>query len=320
MSPEQQLAFESQQRPRQVVIAAAAGILLMVSAIIGMLGPHAGVSEITLDLIVEHHRAGYDLVATILNSVAELAFGITLWYLWRCARARSEKSLAYMPVLIVIGVVVSAITGIVYVVEFTHIATQFVTTGAQTYDQANRLESSTVITLCKILGQLGALLIAVSFVLISLQAMRVGLLPRFMGYVGMLAGVLFLFPITSIPIVQLFWLLGLALLFAGRWSGGTPPAWRTGRAEAWPSSAEMRARRMAEAEEARERRAARKHGDHRTAGSDAPSGHAAPGATAQAGTAQAGAAAPARGAAGHPSTGQTASASAQRKRKRKRRR
>lgn len=315
MSPEQQLAFESQQRPRQVVIAAAAGILLMVSAIIGLLGPHAAVSEITLDLIVEHHRAGYDIVATVLNSVAELAFGVTLWYLWRCARARSEKSLGYIPVLIVIGVVVSAITGIVYVVEFTHIATQFVTTGAQTYDQANRLESSTVIALCKILGQLGALLIAVSFVLVSLQAMRVGLLPRFMGYVGMLAGVLFLFPITSIPIVQLFWLLGLALLFAGRWSGGTPPAWRTGRAEAWPSSAEMRARRMAEAEEARERRAARKRGDHRTAGSDAPSAQAASGATAHTGPA-----APARGAAGHPSTGQTASASAQRKRKRKRRR
>jgi hypothetical protein len=314
MSPEQQLAFESQQRPRQIVIAAGAGILLMVSAIIGLLGPHAAVSEITLDLIVEHHRAGYDIVATVLNSVAELAFGVTLWYLWRCARARSEKSLAHIPVLIVIGVVVAAITGVVYVIEFTHIATQFVTTGAQTYDQANRLESSTVIAICKILGQLGALLIAVSFVLVSLQAMRVGLLPRFMGYVGMLAGVLFLFPITSIPVVQLFWLLGLALLFAGRWSGGTPPAWRTGRAEAWPSSAEMRARRMAEAEEARERRGARKRGDPRTAASDLP---AEGGSRA---TAPAGTAAPARSAAGHPGTGQTASASAQRKRKRKRRR
>src|SRR5579875_282082 len=256
MSPEEQLAFESRQRTRQTVIAAAAGVLLMLSAIIGLLGPHAAVSEETLDLITEHHRAGYDILATIINSVAEIGFGVTLWYLWRCARARATKSLAYIPVLTAIGVVIAAVTGIVYVVEFTHIATQFVTTGAQTYDQANHLESSSVIAICKILGQLGALLIAVSFVLVSLQAMRVGLLPRFMGYVGMLAGVLFLFPITSIPVVQLFWLLAIAMLLAGRWPDGAPAAWRTGRAEAWPSSAEMRARRMAQAEESRERRAA----------------------------------------------------------------
>ena len=174
-------------------------------------------------------------------------------------------------------------------------------TGAQTYDQANRLESSGVIEICKVLGQLGALLIAVSFVLVSLQAMRVGLLPKFMGYVGMLAGALFLFPITQIPIVQLFWLLALAMLFAGRWPDGVPAAWQTGQAEAWPSSAELRARRMANAEVSRDRRAARKRGDHRKAVSDAPP---------PAQSADAGSAASAR----------PAASNASRKRKRKRRR
>jgi hypothetical protein len=269
-SPDAQLAFEARQRGRQIAFAAAGGLLLMIASIIGLLGPHSPVSEETLDLITEHHRAGYDVVATILNSVAELAFGVTLWYLWRCARARATKSLNYIPVLTVVGVVVAAVTGIVYVFVFTHLATEFVTTGAQTYDQANHLESSNVIAFCKIFGQLAALLIAVSFVLVSLQAMRVGLLPRFMGYVGMLAGALFLFPITAVPVVQLFWFLALAVLFAGRWPSGVPAAWQTGRAEAWPSSAEMRARRMAEAEATREQRAARKRGDHRRAVSDAP--------------------------------------------------
>jgi hypothetical protein len=270
MTPEEQLVFESRQRPRQIVFAAAGGVLLMIAAIVGLMGPHSPVSELTLNLITEHHRSGYDIFATILNSVAEVSFGITLWFLWRCTRSRATKSLSYLPILVGIGVVIAAATGIVYVLAFAHIASEFVASGAQTYDQANRLESSGVIEICKVLGQLGALLIAVSFVLISLQAMRVGLLPKFMGYVGMLAGALFLFPITQIPIVQLFWLLALAMLFAGRWPDGVPAAWQTGRAEPWPSSAELRARRTANAEVARDQRAARKRGDHRKAVSDAP--------------------------------------------------
>jgi hypothetical protein len=270
MNPEEQLVFESRQRQRQIAFAGGGGVLLMVASIIGLLGPHSVVSEETLNLITESHRSGYDIVATILNSVAELSFGVTLWYLWRCAKVRANKSLSYIPAIVVAGVVIAAITDLVYVIAFAHIASEFVSTGAQTYDEANRLESSSVIALCKILGQLAALLIAVSFVLVSLQAMRVGLLPKFMGYVGMLAGALFLFPITELPIVQLFWLLALALLFSGRWPDGVPAAWKTGRAEAWPSSAEMRARRMADAEAARDRRAARKRGDHRAAVSDAP--------------------------------------------------
>ncbi|HLI61713.1 MAG TPA: DUF4386 family protein [Solirubrobacteraceae bacterium] len=270
MSPEQQLAYEARNRTRQVAFAVAGGVLLMLASIIGLLGPHSPVSEETLNLLTEHQRAGYDIAATILNSVAELSFGVTLWYLWRCTRSRSEKSFAYVPVIVIVGVVVAAVTDLIYVVDFTHIASQFATTGAQTYDQANRLESSNLIAICKILGQLAALLIAISFVLVSLQAMRIGLLPRFLGYVGMLSGFLFLFPITVVPVVQLFWLLAVAILISGRWPDGLPEAWKTGRAVPLPSAAETRARRAAEAEAARNRRAARQRGEHRQAVSDAP--------------------------------------------------
>ena len=76
--------------------------------------------------------------------------------------------------------------------------------------------------------------------------MNQGLLTRFMGYLGMFAGALVLFQITQVPVVQTFWLLAVAYLFSGRWPTGVPPAWRSGRAEPWPSSAEMRARRAAE--------------------------------------------------------------------------
>jgi hypothetical protein len=81
------------------------------------------------------------------------------------------------------------------------------------------------------LFQLGSLTLAVGLVLISLNAMRVGILTRLMGYVGIVAGaMLVLFPL---PVVQIFWMGALAALFFGRWPGGDPPAWRTGKAEPW---------------------------------------------------------------------------------------
>ena len=75
--------------------------------------------------------------------------------------------------------------------------------------------------------------------MISLNAMRVGLLTRFMGVLGIITGGLQILPFGGpLPVVQCFWLLMLALLFLGRWPNGQPPAWRTGNAEPWPSAAE----------------------------------------------------------------------------------
>ena len=98
------------------------------------------------------------------------------------------------------------------------------------------------------------MLLAVAVVLIALQSMRVGLLPRPLGYVGIFAGALILFPIIVVPVVQMGWLLAVGYLLSGRWPSGVPPAWQTGNAEPWPSSNEMRARRAAAAQATRSRR------------------------------------------------------------------
>jgi hypothetical protein len=83
------------------------------------------------------------------------------------------------------------------------------------------------------LFQLGSLVLAVGLILVSLNAMRVGLLTRLMGYIGIASGaMLVLFPL---PVVQIFWMGALGALFFGRWPGGEPPAWRTGKAEPWPT-------------------------------------------------------------------------------------
>ena len=46
-----------------------------------------------------------------------------------------------------------------------------------------------------------------------------------MGVLGIITGILLIFPLGSpLPIVQCFWLLALALLYAGRWPNGMPRA------------------------------------------------------------------------------------------------
>ena len=74
--------------------------------------------------------------------------------------------------------------------------------------------------------------------MVSLNAMRVGLLTRFMGVLGIMAGVFLAFPFFSIPIVQAFWLVAAGILFLGKLPN-MPPAWETGRAEPWPTRQQM---------------------------------------------------------------------------------
>ena len=148
----------------------------------------------------------------------------------------------FIRIIAMVGGVLAAIAGVVYAIVVALKVHEFVTTGSQTYDEANHLTSGAGLLALQIVGQLAALLVAMAFVLVSLQAMSQGLLSRFMGYLGIFAGALVLFLITQVPVVQTYWLLAIAYLICGRWPTGVPPAWRTGKAEPWPSSAEMRAR------------------------------------------------------------------------------
>jgi hypothetical protein len=254
MSAEAQLQYEGRVRNRQAAIAVAAGLLVMAGAIVGLVGPHAKVNELTLGLITDHKRGYLDVIAGVLNALFQIATAVTIVFLFRCAKARRPDAPAFMPILAIVGGALSAVCAIVNPIVLHAKVNTFVSTGAQTYDEASRLTGGAGLLALQIGAQVGSLLLALAVVLIALQAMRVGLLPRPLGYVGIFAGVLILFPIIVVPVVQMGWLLAVAYLLTGRWAGGMPPAWRTGNAEPWPSSNEMRARRAAAAEEARAKR------------------------------------------------------------------
>jgi hypothetical protein len=244
MTVDDQLLYESRVRMRQALLAGLAGVLLVVAAVLQLSGPHTKIDELTVDLITAHKRFPIDLIGAVINGLGLCALAATLSFLIGITRARNPELRAFIRPLAVAGAVLAAISGVVYAVVIASKANDFATHGAQTYQQANHLTSSGIIVALPILGQAAALLLAVGFVLIALNAMRVGLLTRFMGYLGIFTGVLVLFPIGSpVPVVQGFWLLALGYLISGRWPTGVPPTWRSGRAEKWPSSQEIRAQR-----------------------------------------------------------------------------
>jgi hypothetical protein len=251
MSVEPQLQYESRVRSRQTAVAALAGVLIVAAAIIQLGGPHAKVDELTLDLITENKRHGIDLLGSIINALGLITLGWTLAYLFGIARARNPQLQPFIRYLAVIGAVLSGLSAIAYEIVITQKASEFVSHGAQTYVQANALTSGGLVVALPLVAQIASLLLTAGFIWISLSAMRVGLLTRFMGYLGVFAGILVLFPIGSpVPVVQGFWLLGVAVLIAGRWPSGQPKAWSSGQAEPWPSSASVRAQ-QAQARSAR---------------------------------------------------------------------
>ena len=76
--------------------------------------------------------------------------------------------------------------------------------------------------------------------MVGVNGMRVGLLSRFMGVLGIIVGALLVLPL--IPggqgVVQIFWTAALGALFLGKWPGGRGPAWESGTAEPWPTAAD----------------------------------------------------------------------------------
>ena len=240
MTVEARLEHEARVRTRQAIVAAVAAVCLIASAVLQLAGPHTKVNELTLGLIFEHRRFMLDLIGAIIETVGWLALSWTLWYLYDCARARESRVPSYLGVLALVAGPLASIGILGYVISYGLAAQDFVSHGAQTYPQAHQLLSGTALSVFQIIDYLGELVLALAFAMISLNAMRVGLLTRFLGFLGIIGGVLTLFVITPVPIVQFYWLAALAYLLSGRWPSSVPPAWRTGKVERWPSAQEAR--------------------------------------------------------------------------------
>jgi MFS family permease len=185
------------------------------------------------------------IVASIVLAIAAGAIGLAMSHLYRSVKARRPELPRAIVIALIAGSVLLAIAGLTQAIGLSSEASTFAGATHQTADAASNALSAPVINASRWLQALGVFGLGIAFVLLALNAMRVGLLTRFMGVLGIIVGVLFIIPIGSpLPLVQTFWLIALGALFLGRWPSGLPPAWVTGQAQPWPTQQELRERRL----------------------------------------------------------------------------
>jgi hypothetical protein len=266
-TPEAVVAREAAGRGRAAVAAAVSGLLSLGGSIGFAIAlhdrPHVLVVDALRDAAGEPVRDGglrsaqvlfYDDHSTALVGIAialglgALALIVPLLYLYRAARARRPQTPNVALVMAVAGPIALAVAQLLLQGGLAVRAHDFVTSGDHGSQAAHDVFSHGAVLVGQLLWQASVIAIGFAFVVICLNAMRAGLLTRFMGILGIIVGVLFVIPIGSpLPIVQTFWLLAAAVLIAGRWPNGVPPAWHAGVAVPWPSQQDLR--------EARERAA-----------------------------------------------------------------
>ena len=192
----------------------------------------------------------------ILLALAALAIGLALSHLYRSIKARKPELSRGVLVALVLGTALLSVASVVQAVGSVVSASAFADSAAQTAGAARDAQASPAVLAAGLMQVVGVFAIAIAFVLLALNGMRVGLLTRFMGVLGIIVGALFVIPLgSSLPIVQAFWLVALGGLFLGRWPSGMPPAWITGEAQPWPTQQELREARLEkQAENAGEQR------------------------------------------------------------------
>jgi hypothetical protein len=269
ISPEAALAREEKERGRAAVAAIAAGAATLgggiASTIVSNKLPNDSDDVITLLPALSDSLAGRDLppgilaqqvdwigdhvaaqaLGGILVAIASLLMLLPLRYLFLAIQARNPRMGRAGIVATVTGCIASGVGFLVYTIAFSLDAKSFADEAVQTSGAARDAVSGSAVQAATVIYQLGRFGLALALVIISLNAMRTGLLTRFFGVLGILSGLLLVLPIDQPGIIRSFFLIALGLMFLGKWIGGRPPAWETGTAQPWPSQQEARERRAA---------------------------------------------------------------------------
>jgi hypothetical protein len=184
---------------------------------------------------VKAHKNAF-LVSGILTGLGMVAFIPPLLYLFHVTRFRRPELPPVARILIFAGPILFAICSIWFQFRQAHAADQFIAGAVQTKKHAEDVlrDATTAVAGLSLAASIAT---GLATILVSMNAMRAGLLSRFMGVLGIILGALFVLPLIASPIIQLFWLIALGALFFGRWtSGGRGPAWDSGEAIPWPSA------------------------------------------------------------------------------------
>ena len=243
MTRDEQLAWEARWSRPAAIAAFAAGLMLLVSAMIFFPKDRDGIQRGPDLLLSIDDQSGAYLASAILTALGALLLAIVFLYLFRATEARGGGVPRWFLYLVIGAPVIFALSAMVYAVQAVDVADEFASgrpiRGEAGDDRARDLSDISGVLLA--LQTAGTVGVAFLFVMLPLRARRVGLLTPFMGILGAIAGALVVFQLAGISaVVQAFWLGALGALFLGRWPGGRGPAWETGEAEPWPSAARRR--------------------------------------------------------------------------------
>jgi hypothetical protein len=252
---ERQLAVEGAQRVRVAACALTAGLFFFGGqlwvAVIGAKEPTVGVLQglapafhgmaaamVDPRTIHEQFLVGhqYSLIASfVISNLGALGMLVPLRYLAAAEQARSATPSKVASYLALYGPILLAVFLPTFEISLILGAHSYLSHSARTAAAITAATAGGLRVALQLILTVGTLSLAAAFVLISLRAMRVGLLTRLMGIVGIIGGVLFLIPLTPLPVVQSLWLVFFAamlLRFGGR---PLPEAWTVVEARPWPA-------------------------------------------------------------------------------------
>jgi hypothetical protein len=254
---ERQLAVEGAQRLRVGICAVVAGFMLFAGdlwasaiesssptvgllqglspALHGMAVAHTDPRTLGLQFLV--HDQFPLLASSLVAAIGAVVMTFPLRYLAAAERARTPTSpsavtgylAAYAPLVIAIFVPVFEISLIIG-------AHNYLSGSARTAAAVTSATGGGLRVALQLIVTVGELALAAAFLLISMRSMRVGLLTRMLGIVGMISGVLFVIPLTPLPVVQALWLVFVGAMFLGFGGRQLPEAWTVLEARPWPSS------------------------------------------------------------------------------------
>jgi hypothetical protein len=196
---------------------------------------------------ISHHAFGL-IAGSVLAALAIGALTLTVLFLLDATRFRRPEALSRARPLVLFGGTALAVVSLGHQVLGSIEAHNFAVghdLSNHAVDQALTKATTNVVT--DYLDLLAGLALAIGIIATMMNAMRVGLLTRLMGILGIFTGVLVFLPIggATLEVVPAFWMVAMGILFAGRWPNGDPPAWAAGEARPWPSQAELRAAKQA---------------------------------------------------------------------------
>ncbi len=232
--------------------AALAAVAFVVAAIVVAsqgVGSASGDSELLRN--VEAHRSA-QLISSILQAIGIGLLAAPLYYLFRAAKARSEAMRGQLVGVVIAAPIFLAILAILSGVSTLHAASDFVSSEvphliakgiALNSDRADEIANEAISDaplrpLAAGFGLGGQIGFLFAMVYTCLHAMRVGLLTRFWGSLGVALGaVSFLFFQFT-----LVWFVYFGILLLRR--NSLPPAWATGESIPWPTPGDKAAAAM----------------------------------------------------------------------------